>query len=137
MQLTRSADYAIRAMLEIARQSTHTDGRARTHQIAERQNIPPALLAKLIPLLVRAGLLVSQRGARGGLTLARPTSDICMLEIVEAIEGPIILNRCLATPAQCDRVDHCTVHPVWQKAQNYLVDLLKTTTLADLQTDIA
>jgi Rrf2 family protein len=88
----------------------------------------------LVPLLVRAGLLDSQRGARGGLTLARSASQITMLEIVEAIEGPIAFNRCTATPVQCDRIDRCAVHPVWQKAQDYLVDLLKTTSLADLQT---
>jgi DNA-binding IscR family transcriptional regulator len=56
-----------------------------------------------------------------------------MLEIVEAIEGPIAVNRCTATPVQCDKVDHCAIHPVWQQAQDYLVHLLKTTSLANLQ----
>jgi Rrf2 family protein len=133
MQLTRSADYAVRAMLDIADQTESDEGRARTHMVAQRQDIPPALLAKLVPLLVRAGLLDSQRGARGGLSLARPTTEISMLEIVEAIEGPIAVNRCTATPLQCDRIDRCAIHPVWQKAQDYLVDLLQTTTLADLK----
>jgi Rrf2 family protein len=134
MQLTRSADYAVRAMLEIAAQTDSDEARARTHEIAERKEIPPALLAKLIPLLVRAGLLASQRGARGGLALARPASEISMLEIVEAIEGPIALNRCTTTPVQCDKVAQCAVHPIWQKAQDYMVDLLRSTMLADLLT---
>jgi DNA-binding IscR family transcriptional regulator len=56
-----------------------------------------------------------------------------MLEIVEAVEGPIAINRCTATPSQCDKIDHCSIHPVWQKAQDYLVNLLKTTSLQDLQ----
>lgn len=133
MQLTRSADYAVRAMLDIADQTDRQEGRARTHMVAQRQDIPPALLAKLVPLLVRAGLLDSQRGARGGLSLARPASNISMLEIVEAIEGPIAVNRCTATPVQCDRVDQCAVHPVWQQAQDYLVDLLRATSVEDLQ----
>jgi len=133
MQLTRSADYAVRAMLDIAAKSDEEERRARTHMVARRQDIPPALLAKLVPLLVRAGLLDSQRGARGGLALARPASEISMLEIVEAIEGPIAVNRCTATPVQCDKVSRCSVHPVWQKAQDYLVELLKTTSLSDLQ----
>jgi Rrf2 family protein len=133
MQLTRSADYAVRAMLDIADQNNTPERRARTHMVAQRQDIPPALLAKLVPLLVRAGLLDSQRGARGGLTLSRPASNISMLEIVEAIEGPIAINRCTATPAQCDRVNQCSVHPVWQKAQDYLAHLLKTTSLEDLR----
>ena len=133
MQLTRSADYAVRAMLDIAAQTSDEESRARTHMVAQRQDIPPALLAKLVPLMVRAGLVDSQRGARGGLILARPASEISMLEIVEAVEGPIAVNRCTATPTQCDRVDRCSVHPVWQKAQDYLVHLLKTTSLADLR----
>jgi Rrf2 family protein len=135
MQLTRSADYAVRAMLDIAEKKVEEEGRARTHMVAQRQDIPPALLAKLVPLLVRAGLLDSQRGARGGLALARPASAISMLEIVEAIEGPIAINRCTATPVQCDKLNQCSVHPIWQKAQDYLVELLKTTSLEDLQTD--
>ena len=133
MQITRSADYAVRAMVDIADETSTDQGRARTHMVAQRQDIPPALLAKLVPLLVRAGLLDSQRGARGGLTLARPSSEISMLEIVEAIEGPIAVNRCTAAPVQCDKVDHCSIHPVWQQAQDYLVHLLRTTSLADLQ----
>ncbi len=133
MQITRSADYAVRAMVDIADETSTETVRARTHMVAQRQDIPPALLAKLVPLLVRAGLLDSQRGARGGLSLARPSSEISMLEIVEAIEGPIAVNRCTATPVQCDKVDHCAIHPVWQQAQDYLVHLLKTTSLADLQ----
>jgi Rrf2 family protein len=120
-------------MLDIADQSSAAEGRARTHMIAQRQDIPPALLAKLVPLLVRAGLLDSQRGARGGLLLARAASEINMLEIVEAVEGPIAINRCTATPVQCDKVDKCAIHPVWQKAQDYLVNLLKDTSLKDLQ----
>jgi Rrf2 family protein len=133
MQLTRSADYAVRAMLDIAAQTSNVEGRARTHMVAQRQDIPPALLAKLVPLLVRAGLLDSQRGARGGLILARPASHINMLEIVEAIEGPIAINRCTATPVQCTKVNRCSIHPVWQQAQDYLVNLLKSTSLADLE----
>ena len=133
MQLTRSADYAMRAMLDIAHQTAAEAGRARTHKIAQRQDIPPALLAKLVPLLVRAGLLNSQRGARGGLVLARRASEINMLEIVEAVEGPIAINRCTVTPVQCDKLDNCALHPIWQQAQDYLTQLLQQTSLEDLQ----
>ncbi len=132
MQLTRSADYAVRAMLDVAIESGPQEGRARTHEIAQRQGIPPALLAKLVPLLVRAGLLDSQRGARGGLFLAREASEISLLEIIEAIEGPIALNRCTTHPTQCEHTENCPVYPVWQQAQSRLVHLLETTTLGDL-----
>lgn len=130
MQLTRSADYAVRAMLDIAVQGS--DSRVRTHEIAERQNIPAALLAKLVPVLVRAGLLHSQRGAQGGLILARPADQINMRQVIEAVEGPIALNRCMETPSQCDQIDTCPVYPVWVTAQDNLLHLLETTLLAHL-----
>ncbi len=130
MQLTRSADYAVRAMLDIAAQGN--DHRVRTHEIADRQDIPAALLAKLVPVLVRAGLLHSQRGAQGGVLLARPAEQINVRQIVEAVEGPIALNRCLETPSQCDRIETCPVYPMWLRAQNNLIDILETTLLTQL-----
>jgi len=135
MQLTRSADYAILAIMDIAKQDQDKAERARTHEIAQRQDIPPALLAKLVPLLVRAGLLDSQRGARGGLALARPAAEISLLEIIEAIEGPISLNRCTVAYSQCDKRDDCPVYPVWKEIQQCMVNALQSTSLQDLLKD--
>lgn len=130
MQLTRSADYAIRAMLDIAVQQNN--GRVRTCEIAQRQNIPAALLAKLVPLLVRSGLLQSQRGAHGGLALAHSAHEINLRQVIEAIEGPISLNHCLDTPPQCDNIAACPVYPIWVQAQKNLIDQLEATVLKDL-----
>jgi DNA-binding IscR family transcriptional regulator len=66
------------------------------------------------------------------LFLAREASEISLLEIIEAIEGPIALNRCTAHPSQCEHTENCPVYPVWQQAQSRLVHLLETTTLGDL-----
>ena len=131
LRLTSAADYAIRAMIHLA--CLPDGGVALRSEIAEAQYIPTSFMAKILRSLVRARLLRSSRGVNGGFSLARPTGEISMLEIVEAIEGPIAVNRCTATPVQCDKVDQCAVHPVWQKAQDYLVELLKSTTLEELQ----
>src|SRR3989304_5511656 len=87
MQITRQADYAMRAVLYLSKLGS--DRRAATSQIAEEQHIPPSFLAKIVSQLSVAGLLQTSRGARGGVSLARPAEDISFLEVVEAIDGPI------------------------------------------------
>src|SRR5678815_3687178 len=94
MQITRQADYAVRAVLHLARMGNND--RAATSTIAKEQNIPPSFLAKIISQLSIAGLLHTSRGARGGVTLARDPKDITLLEVVEAIDGPIQLNECVS-----------------------------------------
>ena len=83
MQITRQADYAVRAVLHLARNG---ETRTATSTIAEEQKIPPSFLAKIISQLSIAGLLHTSRGARGGVTLAREPGDITLLEVIEAIE---------------------------------------------------
>src|SRR4030042_1522260 len=99
MQITRQADYAIRAVLYLARLGSSQ--RAATSQVAQAQRIPPSFLAKIISQLSIAGLLHTSRGARGGVTLARDPEDITLLEVVEAIDGPIQLNECIGPDGTC------------------------------------
>ena len=77
MQITRQADYALRAMLYLARMSE--EQKAATSQIAEEQRIPPSFLAKIVSQLSIAGLIHTSRGARGGVSLARPAGEISVL----------------------------------------------------------
>jgi Rrf2 family protein len=129
MQITRQADYAVRAVLHLA----HTgDQRTATSTIAEEQHIPPSFLAKIISQLSIAGLLHTSRGARGGVTLAREAKDITLLEVVEAIDGPIQLNECVGNSGTCSFEDNCPLRPVWCDAQEELVSKLKGTNFADM-----
>jgi len=126
MQITRQADYAIRAMLFLARQEPNQ--RAATKQIAETQKIPPSFLAKIISQLSIAGLIHTSRGARGGVLLARPAQQISLLEVVEAIDGPISLNDCTVSTEACLIGDNCPLHGIWHEAQAELVTRLRATT---------
>ncbi|MGE5641378.1 MAG: RrF2 family transcriptional regulator [Byssovorax cruenta] len=130
MQITRQADYAVRAVLHLARMG-NTE-RAATSTVAKEQNIPPSFLAKIISQLSIAGLLHTSRGARGGVTLARDPQDITLLEVVEAIDGPIQLNECVGSDGVCTFDDNCPIKPVWCSAQEELVNRLKSTNFADL-----
>jgi Rrf2 family protein len=127
MQITRQADYAVRAILYLAR--LEPNQRAATSQIAEIQKIPPSFLAKIISQLSIAGLIHTSRGARGGVLLSRPASAISLLEVVEAIDGPITLNECVLGSGACKYSSgDCPIHEIWRETQAELVRKLRSTT---------
>ncbi len=128
MQITRQADYALRAMLYLAR--IDPTQRAATSQIADEQRIPPSFLAKIISQLSIAGLIHTSRGARGGVSLALPPEEITVLEVVEAIDGPITLNDCTDSPEACPFGEECPLRPLWCDTQAELVNRLRATTMA-------
>ncbi|HSQ27424.1 MAG TPA: Rrf2 family transcriptional regulator [Anaerolineales bacterium] len=125
MQITRQADYAVRAVLYLAQLGP--EKKAATSQIAQEQQIPPSFLAKIVSQLSVAGLLQTSRGARGGVTLAKAPEEISLLEVVEAIDGPILLNECVASSGVCTFGDSCPMRPIWCDAQSVLVNRLRTT----------
>jgi Rrf2 family protein len=100
--------------------------------VAKDQHIPPSFLAKIISQLSIAGLLHTSRGARGGVTLARQPEDITLLEVIEAIDGPIMLNECVGENSLCVFDDDCPLRPVWCEAQEELVGRLKGTDFKQL-----
>jgi Rrf2 family protein len=130
MQITRQADYAMRAVLYLSKLGP--DRRAATSQIAEEQKIPPSFLAKIVSQLSVAGLLQTSRGARGGVSLARSPEDISFLEVVEAIDGPILINECVADGGTCVFGDSCLMRPVFCDAQSELVGRLERTTFGQV-----
>lgn len=130
MQITRQADYAVRAVLYLAR--LDASKRAATSQVAQDQHIPPSFLAKIISQLSIAGLLHTSRGARGGVALAREPRHITLLEVIEAIDGPIMLNECVGDGSNCDFEEDCPLKPVWCEAQHELVTRLGSTNFATL-----
>jgi Rrf2 family protein len=130
MQITRQADYAVRAVLFLAEQNGTS--RAPTSQIAREQKIPPSFLAKIVSQLSVAGMVQTSRGARGGVALAKEPRHISLLEVVEAIDGPITLNECVVDPDACTFGGDCPVRSIWCQAQARLVRDLAATSFADL-----
>jgi Rrf2 family protein len=129
MQITRQADYAVRAVLYLAQLGPEM--RAATSQIAQEQRIPPSFLAKIVSQLSVAGLLQTSRGARGGVSLARSPEQISLLEVVEAIDGPILLNECVGeSGGTCTFSDDCPMRPIWCDVQVELIERLKNTNFA-------
>ena len=130
MQITRQADYAMRAVYYLAKLGQ--DQRAATSQIAIEQNIPPSFLAKIVSQLSVAGLLQTSRGARGGVSLAKPAEEISFLEVVEAIDGPILINECVTDGGTCKFGSDCPMRTVFCEAQSDLVNHLEATSFGSV-----
>lgn len=130
MQITRQADYATRAVLYLARMGNGR--RVATSRVALEQHIPAAFLVKIIAQLSIAGILNTSRGVRGGVRLAREARSITLLEVIEAMDGPIRLNDCVETTGSCALEHDCPLRQVWCDAQSELVAKLRNTNFAHL-----
>jgi Rrf2 family protein len=129
MRLSTQADYAVRAVFELAR---HEPGTVlHTGDIAEAQSIPGPRLAKVIHDLARADLVRTQRGQQGGVTLARPADSITVRDAYEAVEGPILLCRCHRRGEPCGD-DICDTHDFWSGIETLLNEELGSVTFAAL-----
>jgi Rrf2 family protein len=133
MQLTRAADYAVRVMVHLA--GKPVGSRATRNELATSGDAPEHFLSKILQSLSRSGLITSHRGMAGGYALAKAPDDITLLDVVEAMEGPLLLNVCLAEGPSCERKDWCSVHVVWAEAQEALEKVLRAATIASLSRD--
>jgi Rrf2 family protein len=111
MEISRQADYAVRAVCELALQGEGE--RVRSEDIAARQTIPQPFLIKIFARLAAEGIVDTQRGVGGGVRLIRSPQELTLLDVVEAVEGPITLNRCVRRPGECPLDATCVVHPIW------------------------
>lgn len=130
MQLTLKGDYAVRVIADLATRPAGTT--VRTEELQRSTDVPPAYLGKVIQDLARAGLIRTQRGARGGVTLAEDPRTITLRRVIEAVEGPICFNRCLVRPGACPRDSFCPVHPVWIRIQETMIRELDAYRIADI-----
>ncbi|MCA9916664.1 MAG: Rrf2 family transcriptional regulator [Anaerolineales bacterium] len=129
-QISRRVDYAVRIMIELGMQPEGAFLSAR--RVSTRTAVPKAFLHKITADLVRAGLIQTQTGPTGGLALQQPCGDINLLDVVEAIEGPVCLNICLIRPQECNRDRFCPGHEVWGRLQMMVIAELRNAVLADL-----
>jgi Rrf2 family protein len=130
MQLTRAADYAVRVMVHLAGLPPST--RASRAELAAAAECPGQFLSKVLQNLTRAGLVLSHRGNTGGFELPNMHRAATLLEVVEAIEGPIRLNVCLTSDRVCTRQEWCPAHEVWASAQAAVAQVLRESTITGL-----
>jgi Rrf2 family protein len=130
MQVTRAADYGIRVMIHMATLPAHE--RALLPALARATGAPQSFLSKVLQALCRAGFIASRRGQAGGFEMLPPGRKASVRAVIEAIEGPINLNLCMISGASCKRKSYCAAHPVWVSAQEAMLGVLNSATIADL-----
>src|SRR4051794_24352843 len=119
LQVSRKVDYALRAMIHLAAQPEGT--RETLQDIARKNEIPREFLAKILKVLGDAGLVSAIRGPGGGVSMARAPERISFLEVIEAVDGPIVLNLCLDDTKTCSLSSMCTMQGVWKAGQERML----------------
>lgn len=130
MQLTRAADYAVRVMIQLA--ASPTEKRVLLPDLAAATGAPESFLSKVLQALSRAGLIDSKRGHTGGFQISNRGRRASMRDVIEAIDGPISLNVCLVSGRSCNRKARCPAHPVWERAQMAMLDVLSQAMIAEM-----
>jgi Rrf2 family transcriptional regulator, iron-sulfur cluster assembly transcription factor len=130
MEITRAAEYAVRCALHLALEPP--DRVVPRREIARAREIPEQFLGKIAQRLARAGIVRIHQGAHGGYELTTPPDRLTLLEVVEAAEGSIVLNKCVLHPKTCSRTCVCAAHRVWSEARRQLRATLAAVTFAEL-----
>jgi Rrf2 family protein len=134
MYFSAKGEYGIMAVLDLA--LTNGAAPVQAKAIAERQGIPLRFLEQILSALRHAGLIESSRGAHGGYRLAKPAEDIRIGDVIQAVEGPIVMTS-RAVPRQGNGNGHRASHGsivqgVWKEVKDKVLETLNRTTLADL-----
>ncbi len=134
MQLSKTGEYAVRTMIHLA--AVPYGELVQISDISRQWEIPEGFLRKIVAQLSKDGLIRSQRGAGGGVRLSRPADTLTLLDVIEAVEGKVFLNKCLIAPGTCHLDLTCAVHLVWCDAQQALRRILNTKSLAELASGV-
>ncbi len=131
LRITKQTDYGVVLMTLFA---TRRSGEARSaRDLALETGLPLPMVGKILKLLVREGLLASQRGARGGYRLGRPAGQIYVADIVRALEGPIAITECVETgPGECRFLACCSLQPTWVRINQAIQQVLQGISLEDM-----
>ena len=109
-----------------------TPGPVNLNDIAERQGISAKYLWQIVNLLKTAGFVRGTRGPKGGYVLIRDPADITMLDVIQALEGPVTLVECVDDPDYCTRTGNCVAHSVWEEVSLAIRSALQKITLAEI-----
>ena len=129
LRVTRLTDYAtlVLTVMAGAPEALHS-----ATGLAERARLESTTVSKLLKTLAHAGLVAGQRGVHGGYRLARAPGDITLMQIVEAMEGPLGMTECSVHEGNCGIEDHCGVRANWRRVNDVVAEALRGVTLAQM-----
>jgi len=128
--IRRHTDYASRIILHLA--ALGPAARVPVKEIADRRLMPAPFVRRVVARLASAGILRTTRGSGGGVRLARPARSVSLLDVVNAMEGAIVLNRCTSEPKACPVAETCPVQRAWVDATRRVEEHLQGISFADL-----
>ncbi|MEZ7978583.1 MAG: SUF system Fe-S cluster assembly regulator [Myxococcota bacterium] len=129
-KLSKTTDYGIVLMAELASDSSRATQNAR--ELAASSELPVPMVSKVLKVLAKEGLLISQRGSKGGYSLAGEPDSMPVSEMIRVLEGPLALTDCALGPARCEHESGCAVREPWQQISRVVEQALAGITLADL-----
>jgi Rrf2 family protein len=131
LKLTKKADYGLMAMKHLAEHAE--EGACSAKDVADSYGIPVEALAKILQRLVKAGLLQSLHGTKGGYVLARHPGMITAFEVIRAIDGPLFITSCITVRGECGQSDRCTIREPLRRVNDSIEDVLRRITIADMR----
>ena len=133
LRLSKKADYALIAVRHLA-----THGVEQSHSaadIADAYGISPQLLAKVLQRLAKHGLVTARHGSSGGYQLARHPKNISALEVISAVDGPMMITSCVTSHGTCDQSDKCTVREPLRKVNESIAQVLSAVSISQMTED--
>jgi Rrf2 family protein len=132
-KLSKKADYGLIAMKHLAnRREKHA---CSASEIAEEYGISSMLMAKVLQKLARQTLVVAKHGSSGGYQLAKEPAKISALEVITAIDGPVLITSCVTSHGNCDATDRCSIKEPLQRVNESILGVLSTVSIAQLSED--
>lgn len=132
-KLSKKADYGLIAMKHLA---NHRDQHAcSANEIAEEYGISATLMAKVLQKLAKNSLVAAKHGSTGGYQLAKDARSISALEVITAIDGPVLITSCVTSHGTCDATDRCSVKEPLRRVNESIMEVLQTVTVAQLSED--
>lgn len=128
--VSTKVDYSLLIMLTLAK--NNGGAVVALSDIAEHNHISPKYLSQLMTSLKQAELVVSREGKGGGYSLAKAPQNISLRDIVEAVDGPLQLVKCMDAAQHCPADQHCHTKPIWSSLKKDIYNLLEAKTLAEL-----
>lgn len=129
-KLSKKADYGLIAVKHLA---MHREQHAcSANEVAEEYGISTTLMAKVLQKLARQGMVAAKHGSSGGYQLAKEPENITALDVISAIDGPVLITSCVTSHGACDATDKCSVREPLQRVNESILSVLKTVTIAQL-----
>ncbi|GAB4534837.1 MAG: Rrf2 family transcriptional regulator [Anaerolineales bacterium] len=134
LQVNRKTEYAIRVLLSLTHLAPHekTSG----DQLQADTGVPMAFLRRILAELTQAGMLDSSPGRHGGVRLGRDPAQINLRQVLEVMDGPVVLSKCMSEHDTCPYGEKCPLRPAWQRAQDAMLREMEATTIAQLAAEL-